>query len=119
MKRQSVALAVFLGVVVLLGCGGQADQQLSAGAAYEQAQEVLETLDNPREEVQIFEEFVRAYPDSEEAVDALGAVIYLRSYKLDDMDGAVSFAEAARSMANRQAGNLIARASRSDTAGQL
>jgi tetratricopeptide (TPR) repeat protein len=84
----------------MLGCGGQAEQQMSAGAAYEQAQEKLDTLDNPREEVQIFEEFVRAYPDSEEAIDALGAVIYLRNKKLDDLDGAVAFAQTAWSMAS-------------------
>jgi len=99
MRRHSVGLAVFLGVLVVLGCGGQADKQISAGAAYEQAQEKLDTLDNPQEEVLIFEEFVRAYPDSEEAIDALGAVIYLRSKKLDDLDGAVSFAQTAWSMA--------------------
>lgn len=100
MRRYDVAVVFLLVVPGLLGCGGQRDQRMSASAAYEQAQQTLDTLDNPREEVQIFEEFVRAYPDSEEAVDALGAVIYLRSYKLDDMDGAVSFAEAARSMAS-------------------
>jgi hypothetical protein len=72
---------------------------MSAGAAYEKAQETLDTLDDPQQEVQVFEEFVRAYPDSEEAIDALGAVIYLRSKKLDDLDGAVSFAETARSIA--------------------
>ena len=100
MRRPEVTLALVLAVLVLLGCGGQTEQQMSAGAAYEQAQETLETLDDPQEEVQIFEEFVRAYPDSEEAIDALGAVIYLRSKKLDDLDGAVSFAEAARSVAS-------------------
>ena len=100
MRRPEVTLALVLAVLVLLGCGGQTEQQMSAGAAYEQAQETLETLDDPQEEVQIFEEFVRAYPDSEEAIDALGAVIYLRSKKLDDLGGAVSFAEAARSMAS-------------------
>jgi len=100
MRRPDVGFAVVLGVLVLLGCAGQEDQRMSAGAAYEKAQETLDTLDNPQEEVQIFEEFVRAYPDSEEAIDALGAVIYLRSNKLGDLEGAVSFAEIARSMAS-------------------
>ena len=99
MSRHRFVLPVLLGGLVLLGCGSQADQQISAGAAYEQAQETLDTLDNPQEEVRVFEEFVRAYPDSEEAIDALGAVIYLRSKKLDDLHGAVSFAESAWSIA--------------------
>ena len=85
---------------MLLGCTGQEEQRMSAGAAYEKAQETLDTLDDPQQEVEVFEEFVRAYPNSEEAIDALGAVIYLRSKKLDDLDGAVSFAESARSMAS-------------------
>ena len=100
MRRHCIASVVFLAVFVLLGCGGQTDRTMSAGAAYEQAQKKLDTIDDPREEVQIFEEFVRAYPDSKEAIDALGAVIYIRSKKLDDLDGAVSFAETARSMAS-------------------
>ena len=100
MRRYEVAIVFVLLVPGLLGCGGQRDQQMSASTAYEQAQQVLDTLDNPQEEVQVFEEFVRAYPDSEEAVDALGAAIYLRGYKLDDLNGAVSFAEASRSMAS-------------------
>jgi len=89
-----------LGVLVLLGCAGQEEQRMSPGAAYENVQVTLDTLDHPQEEVQVFEEFVRAYPDSEEAIDALGAVIYLRSKKLDDLDGAVSFAATARSLAS-------------------
>jgi len=100
MRRYEVAFVFVLLVPGLLGCGGQRDQQRSASTAYEQAQQVLDTLDNPQEEVQIFEEFVRAYPDSEEAIDALGAVVYLRSKKLDDLEGAVSIAETARSMAS-------------------
>jgi len=100
MRRYEVAIVFVLLVPGLLGCGGQRDQQMSASSAYEQVQQTLDTLDNPQEEVQIFEEFVRAYPDSEEAVDALGAVIYLRGHKLDDLNGAVSFAEASRSMAS-------------------
>jgi len=89
-----------LGILVLFGCAGQEEPRMTAGAAYEKAQETLDTLDDPQQEVQVFEEFVRAYPDSEEAIDALGAVIYLRSEKLDDLDGAVSFAVTARSMAS-------------------
>jgi tetratricopeptide (TPR) repeat protein len=100
MRRHGVASVLVLGVLLVLGCGGQASEKMSAGAAYEQAQNTLDTIDNPQEEVQIYEEFVRAYPDSEEALDALGAVIYLRSKKLDDLDGAVSFAVTARSMAS-------------------
>jgi tetratricopeptide (TPR) repeat protein len=100
MRRCDVGFVLILGVLVLLGCADQEEQRMSAGAAYEQAQTTLDTLDNPQEEVKIFEEFVRAYPDSEEAIDALGAVIYLRSKKLDDLEGAVSFAETARSMAS-------------------
>jgi len=99
-KRRGVVMTVFVGVLVLVGCGRQADQQMTAGEAYEQARRTLDTLDDPRAEVQIFEEFVRDYPDSEEAIDALGAVIYLRSRELDDRDGAVSFAQTARSMAS-------------------
>jgi tetratricopeptide (TPR) repeat protein len=100
MRRRELAILFLLVVPGLIGCGGQGVQRMSAGAVYEQAQETLDTLDNPQEKVAIFEEFVRAYPDSEEAIDALGAVIYLRSKKLDDPDGAVLFAEAARSMAS-------------------
>ena len=100
MRRRDLAFVTVLGVLVLLGCTGREEQRMSAGAAYEKAQETLDTLDDPQQEVEVFEEFVRAYPNSEEAIDALGAVIYLRSKKLDDLDGAVSFAESARSMAS-------------------
>ena len=51
MRRHDVAIVFVLVVPGLLGCGGQRDQRMSASAAYEKAQETLDTLDNPQEEV--------------------------------------------------------------------
>jgi tetratricopeptide (TPR) repeat protein len=100
MKRFDIAIVSLLVIPGLIGCGGTGDQQMSAAAAYDEVSEKLDAVDDPRVKTQIYEEFVCAYPDSDEALDALNGVIYFRSKKLDDLDGAVSFAVTARSLAS-------------------
>ena len=49
MRRCDVGFVMILGVLVLLGCAGQEERRMSAGAAYEKAQEILEEIVNGHE----------------------------------------------------------------------
>jgi hypothetical protein len=94
---------LILSTIVLAGCGGEeqskenaAKQITAANDAYKQALKKRGDVDPIEDRLAITREFLEEFPESEHTADAINAVFYYQGEELDDMLGAITYAEAIR-----------------------
>jgi len=90
MKKFLIAVALLLGLGLMIGCSKEAPEASvdPAEQAWENLNAKYNDLETAQEKTDLFEAFLREYPDSEHAGQLAGAVAYYRGEELDDPAGA-------------------------------
>jgi len=90
MRFRVVGVLCCLTVVWLVGCAQGEQSKPSAAEAFNEMWNHLDQIKVPVDHVLILEQFMADYPDTEQAENALGDVIYYRTEKMDDLPGAIA-----------------------------
>jgi hypothetical protein len=98
---------LLIGLFLVAGCSGEkkesATEQAATGEittakeAYAEARKKRGETESIEERLAITKDFLKAYPESDQTANALRAVFYYQSYRLEDNEGAIAYAEGIRS----------------------
>ncbi len=92
----AVALAAWGGVAGAADTPEKGAGAMAADEAYNKAMTARRAVEPIEERLAITKKFLDDYPESSHTANAISAVVYYQGNALDDMDGAIAYAEAIR-----------------------